>query len=96
MAKRRFTVVLVPDEDGYQVVIPHYPEINTWGQDPNDAFEKAKELLEDALEHEEEGEVLPPVSPAPHVVVGEIEAEVPERLIEATEEWLAEDTKVRT
>ena len=96
MAKRRFTVVLVPDEDGYQVVIPHYPKINAWGQDPNDAFEKAKELLEDALEHEEEGEVLPPVSPASHVVVGEIEAEVPERLIEATEEWLAEDARVRT
>ena len=85
MAKRRFTVVLVPDEDGYQVVIPHYPEINVWGQDPNDAFEKAKELLEDAFEHEEEGEVLPPISPACHVVVGEIEAEVPERLIVATE-----------
>jgi predicted RNase H-like HicB family nuclease len=90
VAKRRFTVVLIPDEDGYQAVVPHYHDITTWEQNPQDAFDKAKELLEATLEEDTmEGQVLPPVTPAPHVVVGEIEAEVPDSLIAATEKWLS-------
>jgi predicted RNase H-like HicB family nuclease len=96
MAKRRFTVVLIPDEDGYQVVVPHYHEVTTWGKDPGEAFERAREVLEASLEEDAaRGQVLPPVTPAPYVVVGEIEAEVPDDLIAATQEWLSGKVGVR-
>ena len=97
MAKRKFTVILIPDEEGYQVVVPHYSGVNTWGETPKEAFANAQEALELLLESEAESErgfTLPPVTPAPHVVLGEIEAEVPECIIEATEEWLSGVSKL--
>ena len=90
MAKRKFTVILIPDEDGYQAFVPHYPEITTWGQTPQEAFNHAKELLEDALQEDAKvGHELPPVTPAKYVIVGNIEANVPDKLIKATEKWLS-------
>ncbi len=90
MAKRKFTVILIPDEDGYQVFVPHYPEITTWGQTPQEAFAYAKEVVEDALQEDAKiGQELPPVTPAEHVIVGNIEADVPDKLIKATKKWLS-------
>ena len=41
MAKQKFTVILMPDGDGYQVIVPHYPDVISWGQTPEEAFEMA-------------------------------------------------------
>ncbi len=79
----KFTVILFPDEDGYQVIIPDYPEVTTWGETPQEAFAMAKECLELILEaHAEthQDQVLPGAL-ATHVVIGEIEAEVPDVLL---------------
>ncbi len=83
MAKHKFTVFLFPDEDGYQVILPHYPEVTTWGKTPEEAMEMAAERLELILEehadtHEEQ--VLPGEH-ATRVVVGAIEVDVPDVLL---------------
>ena len=75
----KFTVLL-PDEDGYTVIVPSYPEVVSWGETPEHAFEMAKECLEVILEiHAEnrpdDGQVLPGTNP-PYVVVGTIETDV--------------------
>ena len=83
MAMLKFTTVLIPDEEGYQAIVPHYPEVTTWGKTPGEAFEMAKECLELILEEHAEThreQVLPGVQ-APHIVVGAIEVEVPEALL---------------
>jgi len=84
MAKHKFTVFLFPDEDGYQVILPHYPEVTTWGRTPEEAMAMAAECLELILEehagtHKEQ--VLPGEH-AMHVVVGTIEVDVPEVLLQ--------------
>ncbi len=92
MAKQKFTVILMPDEDGYQVIVPHYPEVISWGQTPEEAFEMAQECLELILEIHAETHrdpVIPGVH-ASHVVVGTIEAEVPEVLLGEIREYEAE------
>ncbi len=88
MAKRKFTVIVLPDDDGYQVMFPHYPNCITCGDTVEEALENAREAIELLLEAEaEQG-----LDPVPHnayveyVVVGSIEAEVPDILIEAEEE----------
>ena len=83
MAHRKFTVFLIPDEDGYQTVIPHYPECATWGKSPNDALENAREAMELLLEvvAENGGDPVPTSVYAPHVVVGEVTVRVPKALI---------------
>ena len=84
MAKRKFTVILIPDEEGYQVVVPHYSGVNTWGETPKEAFANAQEALELLLESEAESErgvTLPHVTPAPKVVLGVFVSEVPELII---------------
>ena len=88
MVKRKFTVFLLPDEDSYQVVFPHYPNCTTCGETVEEAFKNAKEAIELVLEVEAEqgADPIPPNAHVSHVVVGEIEAEVPESLIEAEEE----------
>ena len=76
MAIQKFTVMLIPDEDGYQAIFPYYSGAITWGQTP-------KEALELILEAEAE-DGLGPVPynvHASHVVIGEIEAEVPDTLM---------------
>ena len=88
MVKRKFTVFLLPDDDGYQVVFPHYPNCTTCGDTVEEALMMAKEAIELVLEVEAEqgADPVPPNAHVSHVVVGEIEAEVPDSLIEAAEE----------
>ena len=87
MARQKFTVILLPDEDDYQVVVPHYPECTTWGKTPRKAFENAKEAMELLLEAEaEQGcSPIPPNVSASHVVIGEIDVNAPDSLIESQE-----------
>ena len=82
-SKHKFTVFLFPDGEGYQVIVPHYPEVTTWGETPREAFDMAKECLELILEEHAEThqEQVLPGEHAAHVVVGEIEAEVPDVLL---------------
>ena len=88
MVKRKFTVFLLPDDDGYQVVFPHYPNCTTCGDTVEEALTNAREAIELVLEVEAEqgADPVPPNAHVSHVVVGEIEAEVPESLIEVEEE----------
>ena len=100
----KFTVILFPDEDGYTVIVPYYPEVTTWGQTPEEAFEMARECLELVLEVHAEthrDQVLPGMD-ASHVVVGTVEAEVPDVLLNDVREYergngtaMAEDGKLR-
>ena len=92
MARQKFTVILMPDGDGYQVIVPHYPDVISWGQTPKEAFEMAQECLELVLEiHAEthKDPVIPNVN-ASHVIVGTVEAEVPEALMSEIREYEAE------
>lgn len=84
MPKLKFTVVLIPDDDGYQVVVPHYSECTTWGKTPTEAFANAKEAMELILEGYAEkrpNDTVPFNVQAPHIVVGDVDIEVPEILI---------------
>ncbi len=97
MAKQKFTVILMPDGDGYHVNVPDYPDVNTWGKTPEEALEMAQECLELVLEvYAEEGRdpVLPEVH-ASHVIVGTVEAEVPEVLMSEIREYEAEMERKR-
>ena len=87
MAKPKFTVFLLPDDDGYQVAFPHYPNCTTCGDTVEETLMMAKEAIELVLEVEAEqgADPIPPNAHVTHVVVGEIEAEVPESLIDAEE-----------
>ena len=87
MPLKKFTVFLLPDEDAYQVVFPHYPNCITQGESIEEALANAKEAIELVLEYEAEqgADPVPPNAHVSHVVVGEIQAEVPESLIEAAE-----------
>lgn len=85
---QKFTVILFPDEDGYTVIVPYYPEVTTWGKTPEEAFEMAQECLELVLEVHAEthrDQVLPGMD-ASHVVVGTIDAEVPDVLLDDVRE----------
>ncbi len=88
MPLKKFTVILLPDEDAYQVMFPHYPNCITQGESIEEALANAKEAIELLLEWEAEqgADPVPPNAHVSHVVVGEIEAEVPVSLIEAEEE----------
>ena len=97
MAKQKFTVILIPDGDGYQVIVPHYPDVISWGQTPEEAFEMAQECLELTLEiHAEthKDPVIPNVH-ASHVIVGTVEVEVPEVLMGEIREYEAEMDRKR-
>ena len=101
---QKFTVILFPDEDGYTVIVPYYPEVTTWGKTPEEAFEMARECLEPVLEVHAEthrDQVLPGMD-ASHVVVGTIDAEVPDVLLDDVREHeqgtpvaMAEDGELR-
>ena len=82
--KRKSTVFLLPDEDSYEVIFPHYPNCITAGETVEEALKNAKEAIELLLEWETEqgADPVPPNAHVSHVVVGEIEADVPESLIE--------------
>lgn len=79
IGKRKVTVILLPGEEGsYAVFIPLFPSCTTGGDTVQEALENAKECLELALEKPsaDDLEFLGYLD-AKHVVVGQIEVEVP-------------------
>lgn len=86
MPKKKFTVILLPDEDCYQVFFPHYPDCITFGESVADALQKAQEALELTLKSDAElgRDPVPENAWVSHVVVADIEAEVPDSLLEET------------
>ena len=80
MAQQKFTVFLIPDTHGYQAIIPHYTEAITFGKTPDEAFTNAKEAL--SLILEDEREPIPPNIHASHVIIGDIELDIPTPLLE--------------
>ena len=80
MPNQRFTVFLIPDTEGYQAIIPHYTEAITFGKTPAEAFINAREALSLILESEQDP--IPPNIHASHVIVGDIELDLPEPLLE--------------
>ena len=92
MALQKFTVFLIPDEEGYQVIVPHYPGCTTWGETPQEAFANAREAMELILEveAEDDGNEVPENAHADHVIVGDVDVEVPDRLSEALQKESAD------
>ena len=87
MGRRKVTVILYPgDEGGYVAFMPLLRGCTTEGDSPEEALDMAKEsielMLEDATDDDMEALEL---SWAPHVVVGEVEVEVPIRTEESAE-----------
>ena len=87
MPQKKFTVILLPDEDCYQVFFPHYPDCITFGASVPEALQMAQEALELTLKsHADWGrDPVPENAWASHVVVADIVAEVPESLIKASQ-----------
>ena len=87
MPLMKFSVLLLPDDNGYQVVFPHYPNCITCGDTVEEALANAKEAIELLLEAEAEqgADPVPQNAYVDHVVVGQIEAEVPESLVDSEE-----------
>ncbi len=86
MSKQKFTVILLPqDEGGYQVFFPYYPGCITDGDTVTEALAHGKDALEGILKTEaaESGaDPVPSYVLARHVVVSEVDIEVPENLME--------------
>ena len=79
MEKRKVTVILIPgEESGYAAFMPMVPSCTTEGHTAEEALKNAKESLELALEESapDDLECLEYSHPA-HVVIGEVEVEVP-------------------
>ena len=88
MVKRKFTVFLMPlDEGGYQAFFPYYLNCVTDGLTIEEAMKNAKDAMEGILEAEAKngGDLVPDYVYAPHVAVGEVDFEVPDSLIEREE-----------
>ena len=83
MAKQKFTVMLIPDDGGYQVIIPYYDNAIAWGATPDEAMANAVDALETILEADAEAgdNSVPYNVHASHVVVGDVEVEVPDVLM---------------
>ena len=83
MPLQKFTVFLMPQEDGYQVIVPHYPNCTTEGDTVQEALANAKDAMEGLLyvESKNGGDKVEPFVFVPHVVVAEVEVEVPENLL---------------
>jgi predicted RNase H-like HicB family nuclease len=81
---KKMTVILLPDEDQYQVIFPHYSNCVTFGATIEEALVNAREAIELLLEAESENTDMPFPANAhvAHLVVGEIEAEVPDKFLE--------------
>jgi predicted RNase H-like HicB family nuclease len=89
MPQRKFTVILLPLETGgYQAFFLDYPGCITIGETVAEALVHAKEAMELYLEVEAErgGDPVPDDVHSPHVVVAEVNVEVPNSLIEPKQE----------
>ena len=85
MFTQKFTVMLIPQvEGGYQAFFPYYPECTTDGDTIEDALANAKEAIEGILKVDAErgGDPVSSYVYAPHVVVGTLDIEVPDNLVE--------------
>ena len=81
MTTRRFTAILIPDEDSYQVVVPRFPNCTTTGRTPAEALENAQEAMELLVEDPSEIDLETLHLPSEfHVIVGNIEVQVPDGL----------------
>ncbi len=87
MPLRKFTVFLMPQEGGYQVIFPYYPNCTTEGDTVEEALANGKDALEGLLyvESKHGGDKVESYMFAPHVVVGELDIEVPDSLLEKQE-----------
>ena len=58
----RYAVVLEPDEDSFQVIVPAFPEIHTFGESIEDALAMARDAIElsIAVRRDENTEIPPP------------------------------------
>lgn len=57
----RYAVVLEPDEDAFQVIVPAFPEIHTFGETVDDALVMARDAIELSIAvRREEGSEIPP------------------------------------
>ena len=84
MSTRKFTVILLPQDDGgYQVFFPYYPNCTTDGDSVEEALANGKDALEGLLitESKHGGDKVEPYAMAPHVVVAEVDIEVPASLL---------------
>ncbi len=84
MERRKFTVFLLPlEEGGYQAYFPHYPNCYTWGDTVEEALERAREAIVAHLEGLADVglDINLDLAYAPHVVVGELDVEIPQRII---------------
>ena len=84
MPLQKFTIFLMPQEGGYQVIVPHYPNCTTEGDTVEEALANAKDAMEGLLyvESKHGGDKVESYVFAPHVVVADIDVEVPESLLE--------------
>lgn len=84
MPLQKFTIFLMPQEGGYQVIVAHYPNCTTEGDTVEEALANAKDAMEGLLyvESKHAGDKVEPFVFAPHVVVADIDVEVPESLLE--------------
>jgi len=92
MTKQKFTVFLIPDDEGYQAIIPHYTEAITGGDTPDEAFANAKEALEAVLEGY--SDPVPSNVRASHVISGEIEIDLPDSMLVEVREWSEVETRL--
>jgi predicted RNase H-like HicB family nuclease len=83
MGKRRFTVVLLPQEEGgYQAFFPYHPNCFVWGDTPEETLHRAQDAIIAHLEAlaDEELDLNLDLVDLPHVVIGNISVELSERL----------------
>ena len=82
MSKKNLPVILLPDvEGGYSVFIPLFPSCTTQGETAEEALRNAKEALELLLDDPSEDDLeCFDILTVSHVVVGQVEVEVPDRV----------------
>jgi predicted RNase H-like HicB family nuclease len=74
VATLNYRVILEPEPDGsaYNVIVPAFPHVHTFGADVEEAMRNAREAIELELEcANEQGEAVPP-SDAEHVVIATV------------------------
>lgn len=61
MADLRYAVILEPDEDVLQVIVPAFPEIHTFGENVQHALEMARDAIQLSIAaRRDEGLEIPP------------------------------------
>lgn len=82
MSIKNVPVILLPEaEGGYSVFVPLFPSCTTQGETAEEALSNAKEVLELLLENPSEDDLeCFDILSVSHVVVGQVDVEVPEHL----------------